>query len=93
MPNMERRDGYFTRLKVRVETTHQLHGEKVAPAFASSRDTSGRGYVSCSTMRARGLHLVHSSFPTRYKHSGVPPDRACAARICRPWDYCGWPDR
>lgn len=31
MPNMERRDGYFTRLKVRVEITHQLHGEKVAP--------------------------------------------------------------
>ena len=31
MPNMERRDGYFTRLKVRVELTHQLHGEKVAP--------------------------------------------------------------
>ena len=31
VPNMERRDGYFTRLKVRVETTHQLHGEKVAP--------------------------------------------------------------
>lgn len=29
VPNMERRDGYFTRLKVRVETMHKIHGEKV----------------------------------------------------------------
>jgi environmental stress-induced protein Ves len=27
--NMERRDGYFTRLKLRVEMLHQLNKEKV----------------------------------------------------------------
>ena len=29
VPNMEKRDHYFTRLKWRIELTHQTNGEKV----------------------------------------------------------------
>ena len=29
VPNLEVRDGYFTRLKRSIEITHQLHNEKV----------------------------------------------------------------
>jgi hypothetical protein len=29
IPNMERRDAYFTRLKIRIEVAHQVAGEKV----------------------------------------------------------------
>ena len=40
--NMERRDGYFTRLKLRIEMLHGLNKEKVhcafhhAPAYSAS---------------------------------------------------------
>ena len=57
VPNMERRDGYFTRLKVRVETTHQLHGEKVAPCLRPARTLLARGMltVCCQAIGAGGL--------------------------------------
>ncbi|KAK9822390.1 hypothetical protein WJX81_007759 [Elliptochloris bilobata] len=45
VPNMERRDGYFTRLKVRVETTHQLHGEKVVVVSHSWGDNVFRAFM------------------------------------------------
>jgi hypothetical protein len=32
VPNMEKRDSYFTRLKWRIELTHFTAGEKVDPA-------------------------------------------------------------
>ena len=31
VPNLEVRDGYFTRLKARIEMTHHLNNEKVGP--------------------------------------------------------------
>ena len=37
VPNMEKRDRYFTRLKWRIELTHYTTGEKVLPRAAHPR--------------------------------------------------------
>lgn len=36
VPNMEKRDSYFTRLKWRIELTHHTEGEKVSPSNCES---------------------------------------------------------
>ena len=52
VPNMEKRDSYFTRLKWRIELTHLTGKEKVCPSICSSlgpRSTfSLNQYHTCS---------------------------------------------
>ena len=53
VPNMEKRDSYFTRLKWRIELTHHTEGEKARSCFACSL------IVCCqSPGLASGLHVL-----------------------------------
>ena len=48
--NMERRDGYFTRIKSRMELLHQLNREKVFVISHSVRDRSWcRNELPCAS--------------------------------------------
>ena len=51
VPNMEKRDSYFTRLKWRIELTHHTQHEKVCPSNAAASRT-------CKSRISHGLNTV-----------------------------------
>ena len=59
VPNMEKRDRYFTRLKWRIELSHFTTGEKVPPRAAAPACTGARLYTQASrVLRCRRPFLL-----------------------------------
>lgn len=45
LPNLERRDGYFSRLRARIEVLTKTRGEKVHPTSAKQPQQSEHHYA------------------------------------------------